>query len=74
MTRAVGPAGIACLTTALTAPDRIACSVDWSPDGRFLIHLRGREGSSDLWVMDLEGHAIPVTHTPGTYVAVWWLK
>lgn len=58
----------------LTAPNRIACCVDWSPDGRFLVDLRGREGTSDLWVMDLEGHAIQVTHTPGTYVAMWWLK
>lgn len=58
----------------LTAPDKIACCVDWSPDGRFLIHLRGPERSSDLWVMDLEGGAIQVTHTQGTYMAPWWLK
>jgi Tol biopolymer transport system component len=58
---------------ALTAPDKIACCVDWSPDGRFLVHQRGPEGTSDLWVMDLEGHATQVTDTPGTYMAVWWL-
>jgi Tol biopolymer transport system component len=59
---------------ALTVPDKVACCVDWSPDGRFLVHVRGRQGSSDLWLMNLEGHAIQVTHTPGTYVAVWWLR
>ena len=27
----------------LTAADRIACCVDWSPDGLFLVHMRGPE-------------------------------
>ena len=58
----------------LTASDRIACCVDWSHDGRFLVHIRGPERASDLWVMDLEGGAIQVTHTPGTYMAPWWLR
>ena len=58
----------------LTAPDRIACCVDWSPDGWFLVHQRGPEGASDLWVMDLDGHATQLTHLPGTYVAPWWLN
>jgi hypothetical protein len=29
-----------------------------------------RDGS---WVMDLEGHAIQVTDTPASYIALWWL-
>jgi Tol biopolymer transport system component len=58
----------------LTELDGRACCVDWSPDGRFLVHQRGPERSSDLWVMDIEGHAIQVTDTPGTYLAVWWLR
>jgi Tol biopolymer transport system component len=58
----------------LTTGDGSACCVDWSPDGRFLVHQRGPQGASDLWVMDLAGDAIQVTDTPGTYVAVWWLR
>ena len=58
----------------LTAPGKIACCVDWYPDGRFPVHQRGPEGAADLWVMDLEGRAIQVTDTPGTYMAVWWLS
>ena len=58
----------------LTAADKIACCVDWSRDGRFLVHMRGPERLSDLWVMDLRGGAIRATHSPGIYVAPWWLR
>jgi hypothetical protein len=57
----------------LGTADALACCLDWFPDGRFLDHQRGRERASDLWV-DLEANAIRVTHTPGTYLAVWWLN
>ena len=58
----------------LTDVAATACCVNWSPDGRFLVHVRGPERASDLWVMDLDGGAIQVTHTPGTYLAPWWLE
>jgi Tol biopolymer transport system component len=57
----------------LTKLNDRACGADWSPDGQFLVHQRGPEGSSDLWVMDLTGHAIQVTDTPASYIALWWL-
>ncbi len=57
----------------LDTADAPACCVDWSPDGRFLIHQRGIERAGELWVMDLDGNAVQVTHTPGMYAAVWWL-
>ena len=59
--------------TLTTTRDASVCCVDWSPDGRFLVHQRGPEGARDLWVMDLEGNAIQITDTPGDYMAVWWL-
>jgi len=57
----------------LTSPEQFSCCVDWSADGQFLVHQRGFDRSADLWVMDLEGHAIQATHTPGTYLAPSWL-
>jgi Tol biopolymer transport system component len=58
----------------LAGSDAGACCADWSPEGRLLIHQRGSEGSSDLWVMDLEGNDVQVTHAPGRYLSVWWMR
>jgi Tol biopolymer transport system component len=59
---------------ALTTLDFSACCADWSPDGQFLVHQRGTTASADLWVMNLDGHAIQVTDRPAAYSGVWWLR
>ena len=45
----------------------------WSPDGKYLLVLRGPDARHDLWIMDLEGTFISqVTHEPSDYGVYSW--
>lgn len=45
----------------------------WSPDGKYLLVLRGPDARHDLWIMDLEGTFIgQVTHEPSDYGVYSW--
>lgn len=57
--------------TMLSSPADNACCAEWSVDSMWLIHQRGEvEVVSDLWLTNLEGDTVQVTHTPGQYVVL----